>query len=170
MKTDEANFEHLYSAYGPAILAYALRRTNAATAQDVVGDTFAVAWRKRDQTPGEALPWLYGIARRVLANERRGSLRRLRLRDRLSYERVPQERETESGVLVALGTLSPREQETLLLTAWEGLTPTEAAVVMGCSANAFRIRLHRAKHKLEQALESTDGPQRGAHGAQEVMG
>src|ERR1700754_806724 len=82
----ERRFRQLFEAEARSVLGYALRRTEAREdAADVVAETFAVAWRRiADVPPGaQARPWLYGVARRVLANQRRGELRRRRLADRL---------------------------------------------------------------------------------------
>ena len=70
------------------MLAYVLRRVERAEdAGDVVAETFLVAWRRMDKVPAgdEARLWLYGVARRQLANQRRGELRRSRLADRLRW-------------------------------------------------------------------------------------
>ena len=148
-------FEFLYRESGPALLAYALRRTDREAAQDAVAETFLVVWRRFDDLPAEPLPWLYGIARRILANQRRGVQRRERLNARLStvgaggLEPVDGR---DGRVITALATRRASDRELLMLIAWEGLTPAQAALALGCSANGCRIRLHRARRKLERAL------------------
>jgi RNA polymerase sigma-70 factor (ECF subfamily) len=147
-------FELLYREHAPALLAYALRRADTEMAQDAVAEVFVVAWRRFDSLPEEPLPWLYGIARRTLANQRRGQRRRDLLHLRIaSNERRLHDDGGDGRVLAALATLGRSDQELLMLVAWEGLTPTQAATALGCSANACRIRLHRARLKLERALE-----------------
>lgn len=148
-----------FEAHHAAILAFALRRVDdRATAEDIVSETFATAWRRRDDVPDPELPWLYAIAARVIANQARGSRRRLRLGARLSSEprtvgRDPAEVVGErEGVLAALAALPERQQEVLRLVAWEGLEPREAATVVGCSVAAFRVRLHRARRALAKRL------------------
>lgn len=126
-----------------------------------MAETFLVAWRRLDQVPEHALPWLLAVARRTLANNRRSSRRRERLTERLRVELgkvqvVP----VEPRLLDALHTLSVDDREVLLLVAWDGLSTAEAADVLGCSATACRIRLHRARKRLAAALES--GPARTA--------
>ena len=119
------------------MLAYALRRApSAEDAADAVADTFLVAWRRLENVPPEpdARLWLYGVARRTLANQRRGAERRGRLAERLRDEASPalesvtldEERER---VLTALAALPPDDRELLLLVGWEDLTPAEAARV-----------------------------------------
>ena len=121
-----------------------------------MAETFLVAWRRLDDVPEPALPWLFGVARRTLANSRRSSRRRDILAERLRIDLgdvpvVPVER----GLLDALQTLSVGDRELLLLTAWEGLSTGEAAAALGCSAVACRIRLHRARKRLAAALDSS---------------
>jgi len=60
-----------------------LRRVNPSTADDVVAEVFVVCWRRLDEVPVDPLPWLLGVARRVLSTQRRGERRRGALRDRL---------------------------------------------------------------------------------------
>ena len=124
-----------------------------------MADTFLVAWRRLDQVPDPALPWLLGVARRTLANDRRSRRRRERLAERMRVEFdgvavVP----VEQRLVDALHRLSIGDREALLLIAWEGLSTAEAAEALGCSAVACRIRLHRARKRLAAALES--GPTR----------
>jgi RNA polymerase sigma-70 factor (ECF subfamily) len=153
VKAVEEDFQRLFTAYNRHVLAYALRRCNErADAEDVVANTFTVAWRRFADAPAEELqlPWLYAIAARVLANQRRSARRLLALRLRLrEFPAVPQpERSELPEVLAALRELRPEEQEILLLTAWEGLTNAELAVALDCSENAATIRLHRAASAL----------------------
>ncbi len=153
----EADFRRVFDEHHRHVLAYALRRTaQRADAEDVVAGTFAVAWRRFADAPDEALrlPWLYAIAARVLANQRR-SLRRLAaLRSRLrALPAVPaQERGEFADVVAALRELQRDDQEILRLAAWEGLSGRELAVALDCSENAATIRLHRARKRLAEQL------------------
>lgn len=152
----------LYEAHAGRLAAYALRRTGAADAADVVAETFLVAWRRHGEIPDEpeSLPWLYGVARKVLANQHRSTDRRGRLHDRLATQFVDaaadmarvEESERFGRVASALARLSDDDAELLRLTAWEGLTPTEIAAVMGLQPNAVRQRLHRARRRLRGQL------------------
>ena len=126
------------------MLAYAVRRSSdAADAADVVADTFLVAWRRlADIPPGrEARLWLYGVARRMLADRRRAERRRERLAERLRRE-LPVElaaaAPTPGGgaVMAALGMLAEADREVLLLVAWEQLEPAEIATVLGITRTA----------------------------------
>ena len=152
----EEDFRRLFDEHNRQVLAYALRRCEQRVdAEDVVAGTFAVAWRRFADAPEEELrlPWLYAIAARVLANQRR-SLRRLAaLRSRLRAAPAAAHEEGElQDVLAALKQLRPDDQEVLRLAAWEGLTNAELAVALGCSENAATIRLHRARKRLVERL------------------
>jgi RNA polymerase sigma-70 factor (ECF subfamily) len=125
-----------------------------------------VAWRRLDAIPPDAeLPWLYGTARRVLANHRRAGGRLARLLDRLALG----ERAGDAGPLLAgvdpdlsaaLSGLPPDDAEIMRLWAWEELAPREIAVVLGITPNAASIRLHRAKSRLRDRLERDRAPGR----------
>ncbi|HEX6780986.1 MAG TPA: sigma-70 family RNA polymerase sigma factor [Solirubrobacterales bacterium] len=155
----EVRFRRLYADHGREILGYALRRvSDPEDAADVVAETFLVAWRRADEVPpGEqARLWLYGVARRALANQRRGERRRERLGERLRADLAPALAEPpdppDPAVLAALESLEPEDREVLRLSAWEELSPSEVAKALGISAVAARSRLHRARRRLRRAL------------------
>jgi RNA polymerase sigma-70 factor, ECF subfamily len=153
----EPEFRRLFAEHYRDVLAYALRRCEErADAEDVVAGTFAVAWRRFADAPGDEfrLAWLYAIAARVLANQRR-SLRRLSaLRSRLrAIPAAPPEETKLDDVLAALRTLRPGDREILRLAAWDGLSNSELAVAVGCTENAATIRLHRARKRLAEQLQ-----------------
>jgi RNA polymerase sigma-70 factor (ECF subfamily) len=152
----------MFAAHYGHVLAYALRRSERHVAQDVAAETFLVAWRRLDEVSELELPWLYGVARRVLANEVRSARRRGALAERASAAR-PSDWEsatTDSTLARALGRLCERDRELLLLTAWEGLSPAEAATAIGCSRPAARVRLHRARKRLADELARAEEPLR----------
>lgn len=154
----EERFGRLFETTHRALLGYALRRVvDPADAADVVAETFLVAWRRIDEVPrGEdARPWLFGVARRVLANWHRGERRRLALADRLReslVEAAPAPDERLGDVERALAGLAPDDREILRLTAWEELARDEIAVVLGISRGAVRVRLHRARRRLAERM------------------
>jgi RNA polymerase sigma-70 factor (ECF subfamily) len=149
----QARFERLWHDYAPAIAAYVRRRAPVDLVEDAVAETFLVAWRRLDRVPNDPLPWLYCVARRTLANQRRGLARRGALRRRLDLELPPVTNDdADPRVFEALATLSEPDRELLLLVAWEGLTTAEAAACVGSSAIACRVRLHRARARLAAAL------------------
>jgi RNA polymerase sigma-70 factor, ECF subfamily len=146
-------FERMFHMHHRLVLAYALRRATPQMAQDVVAETFTVAWRRLDDVPDPELPWLYGVARRVLANELRSDRRRGALAERVSAEPLTGDAGGDLQLMQALARLRARDRELLLLTAWEGLTSAEAATAIGCTRAAVRVRLHRARKRLAAELE-----------------
>jgi RNA polymerase sigma-70 factor (ECF subfamily) len=156
-----ARFDALFAEHFPAVRAYAVRRGAASAADDVLSETFLVAWRRLDAVPADALPWLLGVARRVLANQRRGEARRGALVELLTrvrrsaaiVEPAVDVHDTFGSLGEAIASLSAQEREALLLVAWEELEPQRAARVVGCSAQAFRARLYRARRRLAEALD-----------------
>jgi len=154
-------FQRLYAANFDPLLGYALRRVvRPEDAADVVAETFLVAWRRVYDVPGgdEARLWLYGVARRTLANHHRGEGRRDRLGQRLREQLAtcvpdPAERIVENlAVENALAGLGSADREVLELSIWEGLEPREIAVVLGATPLAVRSRLSRARSRLRAHL------------------
>src|SRR5262249_4621743 len=151
-------FEELFSTHYWAVRAYVLRRVPAASAEDVLAETFLIAWRRLDTLGDDPLPWLFGVARRVMANQQRAERRRGALAARLvelvggqtDHWEPPAAMSEE--LAVAMVRLSPQEREALLLVAWEGLDSGRAARAAGCSPVAFRARLHRARRHVAAAL------------------
>jgi RNA polymerase sigma-70 factor (ECF subfamily) len=155
-------FDALFASYSSDIVAYCgWRAGSESDAQDAMAEVFLTAWRRLDELPeGDAARvWLYGTARRVIANQRRSSHRRLALYQRLALDaaaRAPQPPSSgpeETLVHEALDRLGPRDREVLLLAEWEGLSPAQIAVVLGCLAITARGRLHRARRRFRAAFE-----------------
>lgn len=156
-------YERMFRARHAAVYRYVLRRIEEAAVDDVVGETFLVAWRRYDEIAGDPLPWLLGIARRLCANHLRGRARRSALGARLQAEPHPSvESDADAGgtaILLALASLREGDREALLLIAWDGLSNPQAAKVLGCGVGAFAVRLHRARRRLARALEATEAKQ-----------
>jgi RNA polymerase sigma factor (sigma-70 family) len=157
--TPDERFQALYDAHAGAVLSYARRRAARADADDVLAEVFLVAWRRLDEVPSaQERVWLLGVARRALANQRRGSTRQGALRERLAVhtralapvQPFPAVGQTLLGR--ALTSLSENDRELLLLLAWEGLSNEEAARVLEIGPRALRVRLHRARRRLADAL------------------
>ncbi|RKS71039.1 RNA polymerase ECF family sigma subunit [Actinomadura pelletieri DSM 43383] len=157
-----ARFEKLYEAHLGHVTGYVRRRTgDADDAADVIAETFLVAWRRLDDVPPgeEARFYLYGVARRTLANLHRGQRRHRDLTDRigrnlardLAATPLPEPIRPELGA--AFRALPERDRELLGLTSWEGLDNGQIATVLGVSRNAVRIRLHRARRRFARELE-----------------
>lgn len=161
-------FRRLVETTERDVLSYSLRRVDRpADAADVVAETYLVAWRKIDQVPDgdSAKPWLLGVARRNLANLRRGHQRRERLSDRLRVElssRPVHILDADDGsvgeVGEALARLSDEDREILTLSTWDELQPAEIAQVLGLKKATARSRLHRAKERFKVELDRVAEP------------
>jgi RNA polymerase sigma-70 factor (ECF subfamily) len=163
----EHAFRELYAAHFDAVLGYALRRTDRPEdAGDVTAETFLIAWRRLAHVPSEpeTRPWLYGVARRVLANHRRGTHRRTALGDRLRKELATSVTDASddvvqrADVLAAMRQLSGRDQEVLELHLWEGLESREIAEVLGLTTTVVRPRLSRARGRLRGLVGNDPSP------------
>jgi RNA polymerase sigma-70 factor, ECF subfamily len=151
----QTRFEQLYRTYGDRVHAYALRRSNSATADDVTAEVFLIAWRRLDHVPDEPFPWLLAVARRVLANRRRAEGRAAALNERLAGSYRPSEPAhvaVDERVFRALSVLRESDRELLLLTAWEGLGQAEVAEALALRRGTVAVRLHRARQRFAEAL------------------
>lgn len=159
MSDEQDRFRDVYRANLGAIRAYLARRVPFGDVDDLSADVFAVAWKKmRQVTPGEELPWLYRIASFVVANYRRKEKNRL---DLLWLVSEPDSApgadafvEGDPDLAAAWGQLTVVHREALALVVVDGVSVQEAAKVIGISANALSIRLHRAKKILAEKLEA----------------
>ena len=169
----DRRLEELWAAHAPRLHAYARRHADAADTEDLVAEAFFVALRRIEDVPaepGEAFAWLVVTVRKLAANQRR----RAAIRDQHWARAVRDLWHAEPGsstedlvterdrCVDALAGLSEADRETLLLVAWEGLTPSQAAGVLGCSENAFGVRLHRARRRLTDTLDTDSAPLRVA--------
>jgi RNA polymerase sigma-70 factor (ECF subfamily) len=157
-------FERVYEAHAERVLAYALRRVPPDDAREVVSEAFLVAWRRLDEIPGHALPWLLVVARNIILNQQRSGRRRRALGSRLEADLSRRatggsdpadEVGIRQAVIAALRRLPPIEREALILSAWDKLNHREAALVAGCTPGTFAVRLHRARKRLTKELERT---------------
>lgn len=153
------DFEALFVAHRDDLLRYAMRRIGRQQAPDLVADTFAVALsRWRHSAPREPLPWLYAVAHNLLRNERRRAAaadRRVSLDAGLEVAAADAATEDRQLLVDAMRTLAADDREILFLAAWDGLEPRHIAVVLGCSAAAARVRLHRARRRLADVLRTS---------------
>jgi RNA polymerase sigma-70 factor (ECF subfamily) len=164
MEPDQvARFEQLFAAHYGDLMRFATRRVGADAAGDVVSSTFLVAWRRLADVPADrSRAWLFGTARRVIANELRGRERRERLGRRVAAH-VDVAADDHAGpvteqlrVRAVLGELPPGDQELLRLTEWDGLDIDQVAAVLGCSPAAVKVRLHRARRRFANRLAAAD--------------
>lgn len=158
-----ARFEETVRLVADPVRRYLRRRTDAATADDVLAETLAVLWRRDDRMPPEteAVPWAIGIARLQLANAQRAQRRRDRLTAKIAVLDPPPVVAAEPGapvddeVRATLAGLRPADAEVLRLWAWDELAPREIATVLGVTVNAATVRLHRARRRFEDAWRKT---------------
>ncbi|GGU37589.1 RNA polymerase sigma factor [Actinomadura livida] len=163
MTPDEKRFTAIYDACRQHVWAYAVSRAGRQVADEVVSETFAVAWRRLADVPDPALPWLLGVARNVLRDSHRADVRR----ESFAYEvgrwtarpagDIAEDVAERLAVLRAMATLPEGDREILILVAWHGLAPRDAAKVVGCSPAALRVRLHRARRRLLRAADTAPG-------------
>jgi RNA polymerase sigma-70 factor, ECF subfamily len=171
--TDAQRFRDLYEGCYPRVLAYASSLVGRQVGEDITSETFTVAWRRMRDIPTPPLPWLLGVTRNLT--------RELRRRDGRQYALAVAEAQriitsgaqvgdvaadvTErEAALQALATLSEADREVLTLVAWHGLGPRQAARVLGCSTATFSVRLHRARRRLERAVNAAGVAVTGAAG------
>ena len=154
------DFERCFERNYGDIARFCARRTaTAEDAEDAATDVFAIAWRRRDALPAapEDRLWLFGIARRVLANAARAERRRARLTEQLKRQ-PPLQHVEPAGLAQALAALGDADRELLLLTGWEGLTPAEIGRVLQRPAALVSRRLYRARKRLAAELAGSGIP------------
>jgi RNA polymerase sigma-70 factor (ECF subfamily) len=156
----ERRFGALVRTVHDPVWRFLLRRSDPETAAEVLGDVLLVLWRRLDDVPDEPLPWCYAVARRCLANARRGAARHRALVSRVALldptpatlPPDPGDAEGHSELMAALDRLGHDDREILRLWAWEHLEPREIALVLDLTPNAASIRLHRARGRLRNAM------------------
>ncbi|MGI8329983.1 RNA polymerase sigma factor [Actinomadura scrupuli] len=168
--TDAERFTAMYDDCRQRVWAYVVSRAGRQVADEVVSETFAIAWRRLGDVPEPPLPWLLGVARNVLRDDIRAQVRR----ESFAAEQrgwgeprgadIAEHVAERLAVLRAMAELADDDREILILIAWQGLTPQDAATVVGCTPAALRVRLHRARKRLvaltEQAMERPGEPAR----------
>ena len=166
MTQSDAAFDRLYEQHHRPILAYCLRRAPREDAHEAANQVFTVAWRRAGDVPGgeSTLPWLYGVARKVLSDQRRSAARFVRLAKKAAgvtqpappgADTVVVQRQEYEVVLAAVQRLREDDREMLLLSAWEGLTHAEIAEAMGYTLATVDKRLARAKERLRRQYVAT---------------
>jgi RNA polymerase sigma factor (sigma-70 family) len=163
-------FGVLFERHAADIHAYAARRLGVPAADDLMAETFLIAFRHRgryDQSRGSARPWLYGIATNLIARHRRAEARAYRALARTGADPLAESfaddaiaRVTATGVrsllAEALAGLQPRDRDVLLLIAWADLTYDQVSESPGIPIGTVRSRLHRARSQVREALRDLD--------------
>ncbi len=162
---DDERFEALYRQHFRGVLGYALARLEPERAKDAAAETFLVAWRRLGEVPAEPAGWLFGVARKVVAQQLRADSRRDALVMRLAAPAYRESRQPadpadevaqRESALAALALLGERDREILTLLAWHGLTGDQAAEALGLTRLSFAVRLHRARRRLASGLAAAD--------------
>ena len=157
LRDRSARFERLFRAEYQAVADYLSRRAEPEVVDDLVDEVFLVVWRRLEDVPPQPRPWLLAVARNVLGTHIRGARRSRALSVRLAMNHIDQTTPSASNggeVVAALATLKLKDREALMLVNWEGLSPSEAAQVLGERPATFRMRLHRARTRFRRALEN----------------
>ncbi|SFR91598.1 RNA polymerase, sigma subunit, ECF family [Agromyces sp. CF514] len=153
----EREFEVLFRTYHPVLVSAAYNRlSNVGDAEDAAAEVFAQAWRRRDEAAYVfTIAWLYSALRNVVGNHYRGRTRHTRRVEQAeANHRDPAAAASDDAldVRAAVNRLDPADRELIWMAFWEDLTREEMSEILGCSAATLRVRLHRAKKRLEAAL------------------
>jgi RNA polymerase sigma factor (sigma-70 family) len=166
-----ADFARVFDRHAVTIHRYLARRLGPADADDLLGQTFLIAFEGRsrfDGTADSALPWLYGIATNLIKRKRRDEVRQYRAfsragtrgsdrnHDLLATEVAARVDAASASRLLTgvLARLRRAERDVLLLYAWEDLSYAEIAQALDVPVGTVRSRLHRARRALRSALGS----------------
>ncbi|MEO3978619.1 sigma-70 family RNA polymerase sigma factor [Streptomyces sp. CAU 1734] len=156
-------FAVLYDRHASEIHRYALRRLGESAAEDIMAETFLIAFRNRrryDPARRSARPWLYGIAAKLIGGHRRREERALRALARTGVDPLAESWSARSDDRIAvqaplagaLASLSPGDRDVLLLVAWADLGYQEVAEALRIPLGTVRSRLNRARRKVRTAL------------------
>lgn len=164
----EQRFRDLYASSADDIVRFLHRRVAPASVEDIAAETFLTVWRRIDELPtdlSQARAWTFGIARNCALNALRSTGRQdslaVRIAEHAGSRHLTTVVDATDAVEVRLDLtaawrrLTPDDQETLALTAFEELTSVEAGRVLGISAAAYRVRLMRARRNLRALLQTT---------------
>jgi len=161
----DARFHDFYTERFRDISGFVRRRVSPSDAPDVIAQTFSVAWRRFEHIPPppEDRLWLFGVARRTIAEQRRARFRRFQLHQRLFEQVRPTSFHADADPLLArvemaMARLRPKDREVLRLVLWDDLTHAEAATILGCTPNAAELRFRRAQARVRNALATTPAP------------
>lgn len=154
-------FAVIYAENRARVYAFAVSKAGRQLADEILSETFMIAWRRFDAVPDPPLPWLLAVARNVAMSQFRASARQQSLVEEMSawlsdaeltVTDIAEDVADRIAVLAALASLTESDRELLTLVAWHDLPPKSAAHVIGCSTSAYFVRLHRARRRLESAL------------------
>jgi RNA polymerase sigma factor (sigma-70 family) len=164
------HFTVLFRRHAPHIQRYVARRLGQDAAEDIVAETFLLAFRQRDSYDSgraDARPWLYGIATNLIGRHRRAEVRLYRALARTGADpvmeaftdRVDDRVSADAAgrrLAACLARLPEELRDTLLLVAWGDLSYEQVAGALGVPAGTVRSRVSRARSKLRRALGDTN--------------
>jgi RNA polymerase sigma factor (sigma-70 family) len=161
-------FTAIFDRHFSAVHRYLARRAGRERADDLASQTFVVAFERRSRyrlDASDARPWLFGIATKLLANDRRSEQRRLESLGRLNGTRRAETSsesasDSERDLAAALARLDPAQRDVLLLHAWCDLPYEGIADALEIPVGTVRSRLSRARVSLQAELDSTPQKQR----------
>jgi RNA polymerase sigma factor (sigma-70 family) len=161
-------FSALFRQHYAQIVAFARRRVGPDACQEIAAETFLVAWRRFGSMPDVPLPWLFQVATFTIANYRRREARTVAYGASASLDQLAapirphDEPSVDAAITQAFDSLNPKDQEILRLAAWDGLSSSEGASVLGCTVAAYKVRLHRARTRLAKRLSAIQPESRAA--------
>jgi RNA polymerase sigma-70 factor (ECF subfamily) len=163
VETEAEEFSVLFRRHYGQIVTFARRRVGPDASQEIAAETFLIAWRRFSSVPEPALPWLYQVATFTIANHRRREAKSVptgvgTLDGLVSSAMGEDQTGSDSLIREAFLALGEKDQEILRLAAWEGLSSTDGASVLGCSVTAYRVRLHRARARLSKDFIARPAP------------
>ncbi len=164
MSPDEQRFRALHAEAYDDLVRFVRRRVPADDAEDIVATVFMTVWRRLGDVPADARPWMFAVARNVMANQARVRLRHGVVDVRMVTAGEPCQPDAAAGTATRIDlvrawwTLTAADREVLALVAFDGLAPAQAAVVLGCRRSTFTMRLTRARRRLRAALDAGRGP------------
>jgi RNA polymerase sigma-70 factor (ECF subfamily) len=169
-RTDPEAFAALFDRYSGMLYRYVSRRLGPESAEDMVGETFLVAFSRRDRydlAHHDARPWLFGIITKLISRHHRAEAARYRALRRSPVDgpvEGPADRvaagvtasATRPVLAEALAGLPRRDLDVLLLVAWGDLAYEEVARALDIPVGTVRSRLNRARRKVRAALGDTN--------------
>ena len=172
-------FAAIFDRHATDIHHYAARRLGAGPAEDVVGETFLVAFRRRDRydlSHRNAAPWLFGIATNMISRHRQAEVRLYRALARVGVDPAVESPADEvvarvaatgqrRALAAALARLKAADRDTLLLVDWAELTYDQAALALDVPVGTVRSRLNRARRRIREALDdiNSTAPEEHSH-------
>jgi RNA polymerase sigma-70 factor (ECF subfamily) len=171
---DPRQFAGIFDRHAGVVFRFLVRRVGRDTADELLGDTFRIAFERRptfDLERSSARPWLYGIATNLVAKHRRSEGRRLHATARLAVQRSCDADDDRVAaaldadhrwpqVVAGIAELPAGERDALLLFAWEELSYEEIAAALEIPLGTVRSRINRARRRLRELVP--------AHGEQGI--